>query len=114
MGEIPVYACTYLAKVMPEVIDAFNGDGPAPDAVTVGGARIYFTQPPETLRRHEHDHVVQAAEFAPRWLRWAPLQVRAWIGAPAFWKAYLEEHQKNGYLNNKFEVRARKAENHFI
>lgn len=80
--------CDPAAAVLPELIDAINGSGPAPAAVTIGGVEIYFEPPTQRLKRHEFAHVVQAARFAPRWAGWLPLRARAWIGAPAFWRAY--------------------------
>lgn len=102
--------CGHAAKIVPEIIDALNGDGPAPAAVTVGGTIVYFQKPTAQLKRHENVHVIQAARFAPWWAKWMPLKWRAWVGAPRFWKAYKAEHDAHGYEGNKFELEATAAE----
>ena len=62
------------------------------------------------LIRHEEKHVDQAAAMCPRFLRWLPRRVRAWIGAPKFWRAYFDEHRRHGYSGNAYEIVARAAE----
>jgi hypothetical protein len=53
----------------------------------------------ERLRRHEHAHVRQAE-------RWGPLFVPAYLLESA-WQALCG---RNAYLDNRFEVQARAAE----
>lgn len=109
MGDI--YVCSYAGKLIPEVIDALNGNGPKPDAITIGGTQVFFGSPSEQLRKHEWMHVVQSARFAPRWMAgWVPIRIRAWMGVPKFWKAYIKEHTERGYVFNKFEIEARNHE----
>jgi hypothetical protein len=105
-----IVVCGKARELVPEVIDALNGSGPKPIAVTVGGTPIYFTEPTPALQRHEEKHVDQSVAFAPGWTRWLPRRVRAWIGFPAFSRAYTAEHNKVGYVLNRFEVEARAAE----
>jgi len=105
------YICCEAGKIVPEVIDAINGPSGPPDAVTIGGTTFWFTKNPSaSLKRHEWQHVVQAARFAPWWARWMPTRWKAWIGGPKYWKAYLAEHMAVGYVNNKFEIEARAKE----
>jgi hypothetical protein len=104
-----VHVCGPLQRVVPALADAFNGDDPAPQAITVGDTVFYFIpSPPADLVRHELEHVFQAEAMAPRWLRWWPWLAKR-VGWARFWRAYAEEHARNGYRNNRFEVAARKA-----
>lgn len=99
--------CAVAAKV----IDAVNGDGPAPAAITLGGTILIFgTAASPELIRHEETHVDQAAACCPRWLRWLPRRSRAWVGAPAFWRRYVAAHLAHGYADNPYEVEARRSE----
>ena len=100
--------CGYAGKLMPVVIDMVNGSGPAPEAVTLGGTTFFFAKKGSpALERHEHRHVVQAAECAPGWAAWLPLRARAWLGARKFWSKYVDFHLKYGYALNPLEVEAR-------
>lgn len=98
--------CGHAAKVVPEIIDALNGSGPKPKAVTIGGTVVYFGEKTQELEWHEYMHVVQAARYAPWWAKWLPLRAKAWAGAPRYWKAYEKEHREKGYEGNKFELEA--------
>jgi len=100
------------AGIISKLADALNGDtaGP-PDAITFGQLTIYLvTDPSDALRRHEAKHREQALRYRP-W--WALGPLRSWgnrISEARFLVASLKEHQKNSYINNKFEVEARNAE----
>lgn len=107
---ITITGCNLGGKTVPEIIDALNGDGPKPSAITLGGTIIAFEPLSERTKKHEHMHVVQAARYCPWVLRWLPLKGRAWAGAAKYWKAYFAEHKAKGYLANKFEEEARAAE----
>jgi hypothetical protein len=110
VSDLPVYGCSYAGKLIPEVIDALNGDGPKPAAVTVGGTVIYFAEPGPGLIAHEEMHVTQSARYAPWWARWMPRRARAWLGAPKFFPAYVKQHTEKGYAKNEFEEEAREAQ----
>lgn len=101
-----VSVCGPAAKLIPELIDAYNGEPTAPKAITVGDIVFFFGEPTPQLVKHEAKHILQAKDMQPAWLRWWPwAQQRAgWI---KFWWAYGKEHEKNGYWNNRFEVEAR-------
>ena len=64
-----------------------------PDACAIGLTIIYWVEPWEALKLHEHEHVIQCQELG----RWR------------FWFEYLNELRRNGYRNSRFEVAARRA-----
>lgn len=109
MSDLHVYACSGASRVIKEVAAATNG-GMRPTAITVGGTVLYLDPPDDRVKRHEAVHIRQQAAMAPSWSRWLPERVRAWIGAPWFWRAYQEEHRLHGYEGNRFEIEARAAE----
>lgn len=103
--------CGYAGKIIPEIIDALNGSGPKPEAVTLGGTSFFFGKAGSVrMKRHEYQHVLQSAARCPSWARWLPVRVRAWLGAPKFLPEYIKQHELHGYSNNSYEIEARKAE----
>ena len=106
-----LYKCPTLARAVGAVADALNGpDTDEPGAITIGGTTVYLAEQPDSIKRHEWVHVLQAARHCPRWLRWLPVRVQAWLGAPIFEALYIAEHRRVGYELNKFEAEARLAE----
>ena len=108
-----VCLCGPATRFVPEVIDALNGDAPAPGAITIGDLRIYLNRTDfqsESTRRHERMHTTQCARMAPWWARWLPFKVRAWLGTPKFLREYKRLHDTYGYKNNPLEMEARDAE----
>lgn len=106
-----LYRCPLLARAFARVADALNGPTAGePGAITIGGTTVYLSEQPDAIKRHEWVHVLQAARHCPRWLRWLPVRVQAWIGAPVFEALYIAEHRRAGYEENKYEVEARAAE----
>lgn len=106
------HVCGVAGKFVPEIIDAMNGSGPKPEAVTIGDLRLFFGKSAYRpgLKRHESKHSDQCARFAPAWLKWAPYKVRVWAGTPKFLRVYKEFHDTYGYHDNPLEVEARLVE----
>ena len=116
-------ACTCSAHVLPEVRDAMWGrfgyrvalaTDDAPGEVVVQGFTFLLNtsiEQREALRRHEAMHEEQRARFAPDWApKWFPRSVLAYLGAEGFWKAYRLELGELGFIGNRFEIEARRAE----
>lgn len=120
LRELKFLACSCSAHVLPEVRDALWGNigyrmvlaaDQAPDEVLVAGVPFLLGGDPVGRRRHEACHEEQRARFAPSWVpAWFPQSWRAWLGSADFWTAYRKEHHQNGFVNNAFEIEARRAE----
>lgn len=95
---------------MHQVADAIDLGPACPTAVQVGGRSVYLVAPSDRRRRHEQQHLVQAAQYAPSWARWLPVRLRAWLGAAEWAAEYLRLLAEHGYVNHPFERDARDAE----
>lgn len=106
-----LYRVQPLARFVGWIADKINGPTcGVPGAVTIGGMILYLSEQPPAIHRHEWVHVLQAARYCPRWLRWLSTRAQAWAGFPRFLVAYWRAHDKSGYKANYFEVEAEMAE----
>jgi hypothetical protein len=110
---VHLFACSCAARHVHQVAEALEmhtlGDERIA-AVQIGGATVHLAAERDRMRRHERQHDVQAAQYAPSWAAWLPLFVRAWLGADAFHRDYLRLYTEHGFITHPFERDAREAE----
>ena len=112
-GQVHLFACSCAARHVHQVAEALEMHMLGEErlaSVQVGGALVHLAAPRDRMRRHERQHKVQAAAYAPRWASWAPLVFRAWLGAPGFHREYLRLYTAHGFVTHPFERDARDAE----
>lgn len=111
LKDLHFVPCSCAELAYPELASLLTY-GPPPASATVGSTGPTFDLDDTTERyaRHERRHEEQRAHYCPRWLRWLPLALRAWVGQPRFLAEYAALHRDCGFLGNPFEIDARRAE----
>lgn len=112
MPEPLLFACSAACRHVHQVAEALELGDFMPAVVMVGGVSVYLVAPKDRMRRHERQHDVQAAAYAPSWARswWCPLAVAAWLGRPQWSVEYVRLYSTHGFANHPFEKDARDAE----
>lgn len=98
-----VLPCSFIRKVARVVTKTLGTSGTK--AITIGDdTYVIDGEVPmdARLRAHEDKHVEQVNHYRHLYGQL--------FGSVVFWTKYIAQHMKHGYLGNRYEVEARKAE----